>query len=275
MQHKTNKAKQHISARFHAAAPTYDLQPGVQPAVAERVADMVSASNCLQYGDSPRILEVGCGTGSLTALLTARYPHTKILAVDIAPSMIEQARKRLGAPEQVTWETSDVQHLEIEPGSLSLITSSSALHWVQPLQPALEKLAGGLKPNGKLICGLMVEGTLAELRSLRREIAPQKTAGVELPGKDHVIGAMLAAGFNVTTAHDKELIARYPSATDFLRALNRQGVTGGLYAPHQRLNRSELKQLMDEYETQYAHPEGGVIATYRVLFAEADNTGRL
>lgn len=259
----------HVTARFHAAAATYDRQPGVQPAVAKRVADMIDRSGCLEDMASPSILEIGCGSGLLTARLTERFPSARILAVDIAPGMVGYARQRLGDPPQVIWAATDVRHLDAPAHSFSLITSSSALHWVQPLQPALEKLREMLAPNRRLICGLMTRGTLAELRQLRREIAPGKPAPVNLPGKHQVLEAFSGAGFDITAATEDELVARHPSARDFLRTLNRQGVTGGIRDRRQALTRSELHRLADSYDQRCSHPAGGVTATYEMLFLEA------
>ncbi|MFW5803585.1 MAG: hypothetical protein ACOCWJ_06665, partial [Verrucomicrobiota bacterium] len=126
-----------------------------------------------------------------------------------------------------------------------------------------------LVPGGRVICGLMTNGTLAELRHLRREIAPGKSAPVELAGKNQVLDAFVGAGFEVATATEDKLIARYPSAREFLRALNRQGVTGGHRDRGQTLSRSELKQLIDSYDQCCSHPAGGVTATYEMLFLEA------
>lgn len=259
----------HVTARFHAAAATYDRQPGVQPAVADRVADMIARFGRLDGSASPRILEIGCGSGLLTARLTERFPNARILAVDIAPGMVGHARQRLGNPPQVTWAATDVRHLDVPAHSFTLIASSSALHWIQPLQPVLEMLREMLVPGGRIVCGLMTRGTLAELRQLRREIAPGKSAPVELPGKDQVLEAFVGAGFDVATATEEERIARYPSARDFFRALNRQGVTGGIRDRRHALTRSELRQLTESYDQRCSHPAGGVSATYEMLFLEA------
>lgn len=51
-----------------------------------------------------RVLEIGCGTGALTALLVAR--GARVTALDQSPEMLERARERLaraGAADAVTW----------------------------------------------------------------------------------------------------------------------------------------------------------------------------
>ena len=261
----------HISARFGAAAPTYDRQPGVQPVVAEKVIDIIRTSECLNQLPTPRVLEIGCGTGALTELLIARFPTARILAVDIAEAMVEQARQRLGNPGNVTWQAGDIRHLNLSPYAFDLMTSSSALHWVQPLKPTLKRLRNALTPGGTFICGVMSRGTLQELHDLRREIAPDKASPVQLPAPEQILDAVRGAGMEIVDSRLEQFVTRYDSGLNFLRILNRQGVTGGIYAPEQALNRAEIKQLVAEYEKRFAHPAGGVAATYNTVFIRARN----
>lgn len=258
-----------ISARFGAAATTYDRQPGVQPVVAEKVIDIIRTSECLNQLPTPRVLEIGCGTGALTELLVARFPTARILAVDIAEAMVDQARQRLGNPGNVTWQAGDIRHLDLSPHAFDLMTSSSALHWVQPLKPALERLVAALTPGGTFICGVMSRGTLQELHDLRREIAPDKARLLQLPAPAQILDAVRGAGMEIVDSRLERFVARYDSGLDFLRILNRQGVTGGIYAPEQALNRGEIKRLVTEYEKRFVHPAGGVTATYNTVFIRA------
>jgi len=45
--------------------------------------------------EKPRILELACGPGNVTCFLKERFPESRIIAVDLAPGMIEIARKTL------------------------------------------------------------------------------------------------------------------------------------------------------------------------------------
>lgn len=52
--------------------------------------------------DQTRVLEIGCGPGNITHYLLKKRPDLEILGVDIAPNMIELARKNnLGASFEV------------------------------------------------------------------------------------------------------------------------------------------------------------------------------
>ena len=62
--------------------------------------------------DRPRILELGCGPGNVTRVLKTRFPESRITAIDLAPAMIEIARKDL--PE-VDFRMMDVREISSIP----------------------------------------------------------------------------------------------------------------------------------------------------------------
>lgn len=58
--------------------------------------------------ENPRILELGCGPGNVTRFLKASFPESRIMAIDLAPKMIEIARTFL--PE-VDFRVMDVRNI--------------------------------------------------------------------------------------------------------------------------------------------------------------------
>ena len=80
--------KQAIQRRFERAADAYDTFSVVQRAMADGLVEGIER-------EPLSILELGCGTGYLTALLRRRFPEATIEAVDFAPSMIARARERV------------------------------------------------------------------------------------------------------------------------------------------------------------------------------------
>jgi len=58
--------------------------------------------------DGMRVLEMGCGIGTLTGLLAQRIPNGKLLAVDLSPTSIEKARSMLNEAKNVELLAADV-----------------------------------------------------------------------------------------------------------------------------------------------------------------------
>lgn len=79
-------------------------------------------------GDGAAVLEVGCGTGQLTAEL-ARLPLA-ITAIDIGPGMIAVARRQV--PREVRFVTSPFEEFEAADASFDLVISATADHWIDP-----------------------------------------------------------------------------------------------------------------------------------------------
>jgi len=81
---------------------------------------------------------------------------------------------------------------------------------------------------------------------------------------DEVREAVLAAGLRIEEALAEERVARAPSAAGLLRALRRQGLTGGAISRAERpLDRGEVERLARAYDARHGGP-GGVNATCRV-----------
>ena len=66
----------------------------------------------LELRGDERVLDAGCGTGRVTAALVERLPRGHVVAVDGSPSMVEQARERLGPGVEVF--VADLLELELD-----------------------------------------------------------------------------------------------------------------------------------------------------------------
>jgi len=244
-----------IEQRFSAAAETYDHHARPQLALAQSVVSM------LPDIVPEQILELGSGTGLLTRLLTERFPEVRIDAVDVAEKMIAHSRKKFQHFPQINWIVGDAQTYW-GGNRYPLIVSSSALHWVADLRETCANIFNGLEPGGTFAFGLMLQGTLKELHDLRIKIAPEKTPRLTLPSYEKTTASLQAAGFTLERRKHSEEKIIYPDATAFLKAIHEQCVTGGkISAGNAPLTRTELSQLVADYQETYAS-DGGVYATY-------------
>jgi tRNA (cmo5U34)-methyltransferase len=117
-----------------------------------------------------RILELGCGTGALTALLVRHYPNSEIIASDGSPEMIEQARKRLGSwavpHKQVTFAQSLFEEMDLPEHGYDLITSNMSLHHVAEKGPLYARVQAALRPGCLLVLGDELRGALPFVHQL-------------------------------------------------------------------------------------------------------------
>ena len=146
---------------FDAAADTYDAAAPVQRAVAQRLAEKIAA---LPLPPRPRILEIGCGTGFLTAALRDRIWDADWLVTDLSPRMLDVCRTRVGTGSGIAFQILDGERPDRDGRRFDLVCSSLAFQWFDDLEAALGRLSDLLAPDGWLAFSTLAEGTLAEWR---------------------------------------------------------------------------------------------------------------
>jgi ubiquinone/menaquinone biosynthesis C-methylase UbiE len=97
------------------------------------------------------VLEFGCGTGS-TAIAHAPFVN-QIRATDISSNMIEIARGKAAAEniENVTFEQSTIDALDVPARSVDAVMGHSILHLLEDRDAAITKVHDMLKPGGVFI----------------------------------------------------------------------------------------------------------------------------
>lgn len=97
--------------------------------------------------DAPlEIADLGCGTGTMTALVRDRWPDARVVGIDNSAPMLERAR---AAVPGVTWQTADIAAWT-PAAPIDLLASNAALHWVDRHESLFPRLVSILKPGGVL-----------------------------------------------------------------------------------------------------------------------------
>jgi trans-aconitate 2-methyltransferase len=96
---------------------------------------------------APRLADLGCGTGRLTAELAARLGAREAVGVDHSPAMLAKAAEHAGPG--VRFEAGDIGTWEA-PGAFDVVFSNAALHWVGDHEAVLGRWAAALAPRGQL-----------------------------------------------------------------------------------------------------------------------------
>lgn len=135
---------------------SYDRLPIPMTRWGERVVGWLALA-----GDE-RVLDAGCGTGRVTALLRERLPHGDVIALDGSPSMIARARERLGH-DRVEFVGADLQEpLPVDP-PVDAILSTAAFHWITDHDALFRNLAAVLRPGGQIAAQCGGEGNIASV----------------------------------------------------------------------------------------------------------------
>jgi trans-aconitate 2-methyltransferase len=176
-------------------AGTYDRVSDVQAEWATAVLDRLPLR-----GDET-VLDAGCGSGRVTAMLLERLPRGGVVAVDGAPSMVEHARRALA--ERATVILSDLQELELDE-PVDAAFSNAVFHWVPDHARLFARLHDAMKPGARLIAQYGGEGNVAHFHEVASEVAAREPyaphlGGWEGPwnftGPDYARATLEAAGF--------------------------------------------------------------------------------
>lgn len=177
-----------ISAYWDAAAPTFDEEPDhglragrTRAAWAARLTSWVGAGT-----EGLDVLDVGCGTGSLSLLL-AEAGH-RVTGVDLAPRMVERARAKLrDAGHPARFLVGDASKPPTGADRFDVLLCRHLVWTLPDPHAALREWAGRLRPGGRLV---LVEGRWREAGQGGTPYVPGATA---LPWNGGVTAAELAA----------------------------------------------------------------------------------
>ena len=95
--------------------------------------------------DPRTVVDLGCGTGNLTALLARRWPRASVHGVDASPEMVAAADRESG----VTYEVGDLRQWR-PTASVDVLVSNATLQWVPGHLELLPGLLASVAPGGWL-----------------------------------------------------------------------------------------------------------------------------
>jgi trans-aconitate 2-methyltransferase len=165
------------------------------------------------------VLDLGCGSGDLTARLVPLVAPGRVVGVDVSPSQVAHARAHHPGPEFVAGRAQDVGTL-FEQGSFDAVLSVATLHWVPAAdQPAvLAGVARVLRPGGVLRADLGGAGQIAAARAVLDEVSARYGGPASpwyFPEPEAYAALLRAAGLAVQHARLVHQRRAFPDAAAF------------------------------------------------------------
>ena len=111
----------------------------------EREAPFDDLVALIESREGMRVVDLGCGTGELTARLAARLPRSDVLGIDSSAEMLAKAARH--AREGLRFEQRRIQDVE---GAYDLVFSHAALQWVDGHAALIPQVFAMVAPCGQL-----------------------------------------------------------------------------------------------------------------------------
>ncbi len=121
------KKSYNVKAHFEEEAKEFDEIILKLIPYYEDMIDALISSIPFEHDDSIRVLDLGCGTGTVTKNLKEKFKKAEIICLDIAENMIKTAKIKLKGYNNVNYVIGDFYDYDFSE-SYDIIVSSLALH---------------------------------------------------------------------------------------------------------------------------------------------------
>lgn len=182
-------------AFFDHHAPRWDE---FGPPIAQVLARLEALRPALRLAAGRDVLEVGCGTGRVTAWLADLVRPGRVMAIDFSAAMIERARAR---GIDADFRQADVCADDLGTARFDIVFCMHAFPHFRDPADALRRLAAALRPGGTLVVLHLIG---REKVNAIHAHAGAAIAGDHLPPADAWPGLLADAGLVPEELTDRE-----------------------------------------------------------------------
>lgn len=194
IQNKFDEISKKYDSQRKILIPCFDEFYGISAAIADVKTN------------TPRILDIGAGTGLLSAFLLDRYPEARITLIDISEKMLEVARKRFEGNDNITYIADDYTKLDISE-KFDLVVSALSIHHLEDSdkKELFKKCYLVLKPDGILINADQFIGETPYIDSLYKKRWKEIIEKSDLP-REEIISAYERMKLDKETTLEQQLV---------------------------------------------------------------------
>lgn len=168
---------------------------------------------------------------------------------------------RIGTPE----------FLDVEPGTLDLVTSALALQWVNDVPGTLIQIRRSLKSDGLFIGALIGGNTLRELRDVLAREEDEATGGISPKVAPFIDvrdfgGLLQRAGFALPVTDADSYTVRYGNLFALMADLRAMSATNVLtQRSREPWTKARAVRAAELYADRYSDPDGRIRATFQII----------
>lgn len=153
-----------VKKRFKRSLGTYDEAAIVQMQMNTKLCEYLKKTN---IDDPLSVLEIGCGTGSLTRQLFQSLNIQEIFLNDIVDEIVDPVKDILCSNnfDNYNFLIGDAEEITF-PTEIDMVISGATFQWLKDLPGMFEKITNVLKPNGILIFSTFGLKNLKEIKEI-------------------------------------------------------------------------------------------------------------
>lgn len=221
-----------------------------------------------------RVLDVGCGTGTILTALGERYRQSQLIGADFCLPMLQAGQR---SRRSLRWLlpflqgrraaliAADASALPLATGSVELVWSNLLLHWLNDPLSALREMHRVLNVGGLLMFSAFGPDTLKELRDSFSDGFAHTLRFTDM----HDYGDMLVdCGFADPVMDSERVTVTYATLDDLFRELRQSGSTCALTARQRGLTGRAVWQTMSARYTALAQA-GRIPASLEIVYGHA------
>ncbi len=222
-----------IKTAFNKSKASYDLHSGLQNHVGDQLIELLLA--VFHKKNLPRVIDLGCGTGTNTQKLLDKIPVRELHAIDIADDLLKIAQQRLQGKNVHVYAHAFDQPFAVE-NAFDIAYSNMALHWSTHFEKTIQSLHTQLNKHGIIVFSVPLTGTLNELQ-------PHYSVNPMTQATD-VTQILTQTGFDVLAEQSEAITLRFPDTLTALRSLKRVGANTSHAIRDNRLSgKSSLRRV--------------------------------
>lgn len=148
--------KELIKQRFSKSLETYKSNAIVQKQMAEKLVGLI------ENVSFDNILELGCGTGFVTELISSKYNYKQYDAIDI----VDECQKHIeNITNNINFISCDIENFEYQK-KYDLIISNASFQWLDNPVDFIKSIKSHLNPNGIFAFTLFGKNNFKELNTI-------------------------------------------------------------------------------------------------------------
>ncbi|MCD6527671.1 MAG: malonyl-ACP O-methyltransferase BioC [Desulfuromonas sp.] len=246
-----------IRQRFGRQLQDYRKHAFVQQAMAERLADMISAS--AEHAAVERLFEVGAGSGGLTEALLLRIGVGHYYANDLVPESAELVAEVIKQHDVMAMDfiPGDIEDCTILPQEIDLVVSGAALQWLDDLPAFFKRMATILGPQGRLCFSSFGPENMREFREL-------ESVGLHYHSLAE-LKKMAELWFEMEAMLEEVQQVEFDGPQAVLRHVSNTGVNGLDGQSARVWTKSRHREFIERYRRAYSCGNG-VYLTYHSLY---------